>query len=288
MNTKLTKRLLALCCAGALALAGTGCSAEEPSSAANRLEEIQERGYIEVATEPYFSPYEFIDPSKSGDAMYVGSDIELAHHIADSLGVECHIVPLEFSAVLAGVTSGKYDLAISALAYTPARAEAMALSDGYYFDTGENSGYGLMVRTEDLAAITSADDLADRTVVVQSGSMQELLLNTQVPAVGETKLVSATTDGFLMVQEDKADAIITAIGTAQLYIEANPGCGLSIVPDFKFTEDPAYAGTRVGLPLNEPELLEGVDEIIAEVNEQGLYAGWYDEYLQYARDMGIN
>ena len=141
--------------------------------------------------------------------MYVGSDIELAHHIADSLGVECHIVPLEFSAVLAGVTSGKYDLAISALAYTPARAEAMALSDGYYFDTGENSGYGLMVRTEDLAAITSADDLADKTVVVQSGSMQELLLNTQVPAVGETKLVSATTDGFLMVQEDKADAIIT-------------------------------------------------------------------------------
>ena len=130
MNTKLTKRLLALCCAGALALAGTGCSAEEPSGAANRLEEIQERGYIEVATEPYFSPYEFIDPSKSGDAMYVGSDIELAHHIADSLGVECHIVPLEFSAVLAGVTSGKYDLAISALAYTPARAEAMALSDG--------------------------------------------------------------------------------------------------------------------------------------------------------------
>ena len=103
MNIKLTKRLLALCCAGALALAGTGCSAEEPSGAANRLEEIQERGYIEVATEPYFSPYEFIDPSKSGDAMYVGSDIELAHHIADSLGVECHIVPLEFSAVLAGV-----------------------------------------------------------------------------------------------------------------------------------------------------------------------------------------
>ena len=44
----------------------------------------------------------------------------------------------------------------------------------------------------------------------------------------------------------------------------------------------------MGLPLNEPELLEAVNGIIAEVNEQGLYAGWYDEYLQYARDMGIN
>ena len=80
------------------------------------------------------------------------------------------------------------------------RAEAMELSDGYYYST-EDTGYGLMVRTEDLAAITSADDLSDKTVVVQSGSIQESFLNEQVPAVGETKRVSATTDGFLMVQD---------------------------------------------------------------------------------------
>lgn len=39
--------------------------------------------------------------------------------IADKLGVELKIVPLEFAAVLSSVTEGKYDLAISALAYTP-------------------------------------------------------------------------------------------------------------------------------------------------------------------------
>ena len=56
--------------------------------------------------------------------------------------------------MLSGVTTGKYDMAISALAYTPERAEAMELSDGYY-DGTEDTGYGLMVRTEDLAAITA-------------------------------------------------------------------------------------------------------------------------------------
>ena len=35
------------------------------------------------------------------------------------------------------MTEGKYDLAISALAYTPERAEAMNLSNGYYFDDEE-------------------------------------------------------------------------------------------------------------------------------------------------------
>ena len=172
---------------------------------ANRLEQIQARGYIEVATEPYFAPCEFIDPAKEGDEKYVGADIELAKLIAETLGVECRIVPLEFTAVLSSVTEGKYDMAISALAYTPARAEAMDMSKGYYYSQ-EEIQYGLLVRTEDLGAIGDADDLADQTVVVQSGSLQELFAFEQVPAYKELKRVSATTDGFLMVQENKADA----------------------------------------------------------------------------------
>ena len=286
MKNAMSKRLTALCLALCLALPLAECSSKEESSAANRLEAIKERGYIEVVTEPYFAPMEFIDPTKEGDEKYVGADIELAHHIADELGVECHIIPLDFTSVLSGVTTGKYDMAISALAYTPERAEAMELSDGYYYGT-EDTGYGLMVRTEDLAAITSADDLGDKTVVVQSGSIQESFLNEQVPAVGETKRVSATTDGFLMVQEGKADAIITAINTAQLYLDANPNCGMSIVPDFRFVEDESTKGTRIGVAKGETELIEEVNRIIGEVREEGLYDQWYEEYTEYARSLGI-
>ena len=131
-----------------LALAA-GETAGAETSGGNRLEEIRERGYLTVAMEPYFAPNEFIDPSKSGDERYVGADIELAHYIADHLGVECRIVPLDFTAVLSSVSEGKYDMAISALAYTPARAQAMELSDGYYYDE-ETVWYGLLVREEDL------------------------------------------------------------------------------------------------------------------------------------------
>ena len=107
----------------------TETAAQEGGS---RLEEIKERGYLEVAMEPYLAPFEFIDPGKTGDEMYVGADVELAKYIADKLGVECRIIPLEFAAVLSSVTEGKYDMAISGLAYTPARAEAMEMSKGYF------------------------------------------------------------------------------------------------------------------------------------------------------------
>lgn len=259
----------------------------EATGSGNRLEEIKARGYLEVATEPYFAPNEFIDPSKEGDDRYVGADMELAHYIADALGVECRIIPLDFTAVLSSVTEGKYDMAISALAYTPARAEAMELSKGYYYDE-ETVWYGLLVREEDLDEIQSAEGLGDKVIVVQSGSLQEMFAQEQVPAYKEMKRVSATTDGFLMVQENKADACITAGATAELYLEANPDCGMAIVPDFRFVVDESTQGTRIGMKKGETELLEEVNRIIDQMTEEGLYEEWYEEYSQYAASLGIN
>ena len=154
---------LTLCC--------TACAAARHHKE-DRLQAIQERGYIEVCTEPYFAPFEFIDPSKTGDAQYVGMDMELARYMAQKLGVELRIVPLEFSALLAGMSEGKYDMAISALAYSPERGENMNLSKGYYFGEAD---YGFLVRQGEENRYDSIDSLKDAVVVTQSGSVQEAL-----------------------------------------------------------------------------------------------------------------
>lgn len=267
---------------------GSGCSKDkvEAEKPKNRLEQIIDKGYIEVVTEPYFPPNEFIDPTKKGDAQYVGSDIELAKYIADELGVELRIIPLEFSAVLSSITEGKYDLAISALAYTPARAEAMNMSKGYYFSK-DAQGNGLLIRKEDKKNIKKVEDIAKKTIVGQSGSLQELFINTQIPEYKEFKRVSSTTDGFLMVQEKKADVCATDISTAKLYIEANPDSNLTIVEGFKFEEDESTAGTRIGITKGEEELTEKINEIIDDVTKEGLFTKWHKEYGEYAKKLGL-
>lgn len=84
--------------------------------------------------------------------------------------MELRLKPMDFTTVLGSITSGKYDLAISALAYTPERAEAMNLSKGYYFGSEDpQKAYGLLIRQEDAGTITGAGDLKNRTITVQNG-----------------------------------------------------------------------------------------------------------------------
>ncbi len=280
---RITALVLALVFALALTACGGGSKAEQP---ANRLEAIKARGYIEVCTEPYFAPYEFIDSSKQGDEQYVGMDIEIAKYIAEKLGVELRLVPLEFSAVLASVTEGKYDLAISALAYSPTRAESMNLSKGYRFDENESSNYGFLVREEDADKYPTAESFADAVLVTQSGSVQEGFVKDQIPACKEFKVVSSMTDGFMMVKEGKADACACDINNGQLYADANGG--LAIANEFRFAIDESTQGTRVGIPLGETELTDFVNQCIDELLAEGKTNQWYEEYSEYARSLGLD
>ena len=261
---------------------------ENTHAPSNRLEDILQRGYIEIATEPYFAPNEFIDPTITGEDNIVGSDIELAKFIANDLGVELRLKPMDFTSVLGSMTSGKFDMAISALAYTPSRAETMNLSKGYYYGSEDpQKAYGILIRAEDADEIKTIEDLADKTVAAQNGSLQEMFVREQIPAYKQYNQVSSTNDAFLMVQTGRADAMAAALKMAELYLESNPECGLMILPDFYFTVDLDTQGTRIGLPLGEDELTDRVNEIIDKVLEQDLYNQWYEEYKEYAKKLGL-
>ena len=274
------KKIFAMVLALAMILSCAACGGSSKAKD-DLLEEIKAQGYIELCTEPYFAPYEFVDPSKTGDDQYVGVDIEIAKYIAEKIGVELRIVPLDFTAVLAGIADGKYDIAISAIAYSPSRAEAMRLSNVYKPNSG---GYGFLTRTEDVDKYTSVEDLKDAVVITQSGSVQESLYNQNVKACKEFKLVANMTDGYLAVAEGKADVCICSTESAQLYAEANGGLA---IPDFRFEVDPNMNGTVVAMPLKGSEsLLEVVNEAIAELNAQGKIDQWNEEYTAYAAELG--
>ena len=275
------KKIFAIVLALAMILSCAACGGSSKAKG-DLLEEIKAQGYIELCTEPYFAPFEFVDPSKTGDDQYVGVDIEIAKYIAEKIGVELRIVPLDFTAVLAGIADGKYDIAISAIAYSPSRAEAMRLSNVYKANTG---GYGFITRTEDAGKYNSVEDLKDAVVITQSGSVQEALYNQNVKACKEFKLVANMTDGYLAVAEGKADVCICSTASAQLYADANGGMS---IPDYRFEVDPNMNGTCVAMPMDGTEsLAELVNQCIAELKENGQTDIWYSEYEEQAAALGI-
>lgn len=277
------KKMICVLLAVLMLFACTACGGSSDSEPKDRLAEIKERGYIEMCTEPYWVPMEFIDDTKSGDEQYVGVDIELGKYIADKIGVELKVVPLEFGAVLAGVADGKYDMAISALAYSPEREESMNLSTGYYFGA---VGYGFLVREEDVDKYTSIESVKDAVIVTQSGSVQEALYNMNIEECKEFKRVSSMTDGYLMVSEGKADICIVDVATANLYAEENEGLATTT---FMFDVPEEMLGQRVAMPLEGTDALEEiVNECIAELIEKDQINTWYKEYADYAATLGLD
>ena len=276
------KKIIAFLLAAILVLGCTACGSKKDEGN-DRLAQIKEKGYIELCTEPYFAPFEYVDPTKTGDDQYQGMDMEVAKYIADKLGVDLKITALDFTAVLAGVADGKYDFAISAIAYSPERAEAMRLSDVYY---ATNTGYGFIVRSEDVGKYTDIDSLKDAVVITQSGSVQEALYNQYVNgACKEFKLVANMTDGYLAVSEGKADVCICSTASASLYAQANGGLD---IPDFRFEVDPNMNGVCVAMPTEGTEsLAELINQCIAELNESGKPEEWYSQYEAAAAELGI-
>ena len=276
------KKMIAFLLAAILVLGCTACGSKK-GEGNDRLAQIKAKGYIELCTEPYFAPFEYVDPTKTGDDQYQGMDLEVAKYIADKIGVDLKITALDFTAVLAGVADGKYDFAISAIAYSPERAEAMRLSDVYY---ATNTGYGFIVRSEDVGKYTDIDSLKDAVVITQSGSVQEALYNQYVNgACKEFKLVANMTDGYLAVSEGKADVCICSTASASLYAQANGGLD---IPDFRFEVDPNMNGVCVAMPTEGTEsLAELINQCIAELNESGKPEEWYSQYESAAAELGI-
>lgn len=257
-----------------------------PAESVGVLGRVRDAGVLRVATEPYYPPQEFIDPSLEGQEAYVGADMELARLIAQRMGVTLEIVPMEFSEVLNAVRDGKCDLAISALSYTPGRSSMVTFSKGYNY-AGENAGSGLLIRKADAEAIAGVEDLAGRDVLAQRGSLQESVLAQNVFNYHEFRRTATVQEIFEALSAGDADAAMMDVESTMGYIESNPDCGLMLVPNVRFQLEEQFDGDRVACKKGELELMAFVNGVIDEVLESGQYRAWYEEYEARAAELDL-
>ena len=271
---KMKKLFCAALAAAMLMAAMSGCGSSQ-----NRLEKIKESGKLVLATSPDFAPLEFEDLS-SGEAQYVGSDIELAKYIAEKLGVELEISAMDFSAVQAAIPSGQADIAISGFARTEERAQNMELSTP--FNITEDGGQTVLVLKGEGANYTTADDFSGLQIGAQNGSLQYNLVSSQLPDDVEIVPVGSLNDGVLMLETGKIDALASDLSNAEMLLESHDGIETT---DFMF--EYSSEGNVAAVKKGETELIEAVNEIIEEVNELGLYDQWKEEATELAKSLGL-
>ena len=225
-------------------------------------------GKLTVAISPDFAPMEFVDPTKTGQDMYVGFDVTLANYIADELGLELEIMPMDFSACQTAVYTGKVDMSISGYSWSEEREANYNLSSYYYAGENENEQV-LITLASNGDKFATADALAGAKVGAQNASLQQSLVEAQLP---DSELIPFTDLGtaVLQLKSGDFDCIAVADGNGDAIIAKNPEIAKS---GFVFYVDPKETGNVILLQKGADELTNVVNELLT-ASEQ-YWESWY-------------
>lgn len=135
-----------------------------PAMAADLLATAKARGTLKIALEGTYPPFNF--KNKSGQLD--GYDVDVAKLIAGRLGLKPEFVTTEWSAILAGLAAGRYDVIISQVGINPKRELAFDFSIPYTYSSPQ-----LIVRKNETAKYLALSDLKGKRVGVGQGSVFE-------------------------------------------------------------------------------------------------------------------
>lgn len=266
------KKALALLLAAILILSClAACGGDSEGAKAGNLQTVTP-GKLTVATSPDFAPMEFVDASKSGQDQYVGFDITLAKYIAQELGLELVISPMDFNACQGAVSTGSVDMALSGFSWMPEREENYNLSDTYHAGDNED-GQTTVCLASAGEKYKDAPSVEGLTVGVQGASLQEYLAKDQLPNAKIVVFQDLTT-GAMQLRNGDFDIMACADGNADAIIAANTDLALT---GFDFEVDPKFTDNLILLKKGNDEMTAKVNEILAKAVEANLYPGWYEE-----------
>lgn len=276
--------VLALCaCGNSSAPAATEAPAEEPAEAPVEkaysemtLDELKAvittvtDGKLTVATSPDFAPYEFY-AIEDGSPVLAGFDVALAGYIADYLGLELEIIPMDFDGVLNELAAGSVDLGMAGLSPDPTRADAMDFSDIYY--QGGQSFVTVQDKVDLFPDLASANK-PEYSIGAQNGSIQMDLANENTPDADIVSLVKVT-DIIAELLGDKLDAAFIETAVAENYAKSYPE--LAVILDVPYDVE----GSAIGVVKGNEALMAGVNMAIAAA----LADGSMDTFIAEANEL---
>ena len=241
---------------GAIAMAlAAALSGALPVAAAatDLLASAKGRGTLKIAMEGTYPPFNYKD-QKTG--QLAGYDVDVAKLVAARLGVKPEFVTTEWSAILAGLAAGRYDVIISQVGINPKREQVFAFSIPYTYSRAQ-----LIVRKGDRAHYATLADLKGKKVGVGQGSVFEQQARA-VPGI-DIKSYPAAPDNLQDLAIGRVDAALNdslmvayLLNNSKLPIQAGARVG-------------AVERTGITFQKGNPEFKAAVDKVLADAGADG-------------------
>lgn len=200
----------------ALALSLLFAAAALAASRARTLQDIKDSGTLVIGVFSDKKPFGYVD--ENGD--YQGYDVYFARRLGQDLGVELKLVSVDAPNRVEYLTSAKVDIILANFTVTPARAEVVDFALPYM-------KVALGVVSPDSALITTAEQLAGKTLIVSKGTTAETYFAENHPEVRLLKF-DTYTEAFNALLDGRGDALSTDNTEVLAWALENPGFTVGI------------------------------------------------------------
>lgn len=234
------------------------------------LGQIRSRGTLICGVSSSIKPFGYLDPASR---ELVGYDVDFCRSVAEHIGVRAQPVAVSVEQRIPELDSGRIDLLVSVLGWTPERARQIDYSHSYFV-----SRQVAIARPG--SGIRSLDDLANRRVSAAKGSTGEQYLRVKVPGAA----VLTFQDGpsaFLAFEQRKVEAMVLSdLAAMQLRRESGS--------DFVTLGEPIAIETwGLGVRKGERPLLQQVNAALMEMERNGraeaIFAKWFGSGTEFAQ-----
>lgn len=271
----------------------TACGGGE---AENLLDDINDRGYLIVSTDPNYEPQSFLDPDATRvedticpDDMLTygemkGFDVDVAQAIADRLGVEvCYVTP-DWDVVTAGNWGDRWDISVGSMTVTTARQKVLDFTTPYYYSPAQ------FAASAD-AGVTTWDDLEGQTICIAAATTYLDWINGVDMGLPPESLYADPPSDFTIVElpTDQECAQSIAAGrpefsvylTSNTVVDSNIAGGLDVIKvgGAVFAEGMAPAIDK-SHSLDATSFVAAVDDAVKAIHGDGTLSGisekWFD------------
>ncbi len=265
------KKIIALTLALLMLAALCACGAKKEEAPVNPYNLVTP-GKLTVATSPDFAPYEFYSIDDSGKYTLAGFDMALAQYIADSMGLELEVIPMDFDGTLTELAAKNVDLSIAGYSPDPSRMDKMDFSDLYYM--GGQSFCCTQANKDKFKTLADTNNPA-YSIGAQNGSIQMDLANANSPDADIVALTKVT-DIIAELIAGTLDGAYIETAVAETYAKNYPELCVVLEVPYEDAE-----GSAVGVSKGNTALLEAVNKAIAEA----LSSGKMDQFVAEANDL---
>ena len=288
------KRTLALAAAFALAAVATGCSGQEKEAEtqaaassqagagaegetagsadaksdleATRYENILSSGVLKIGTEGTYKPFTYHDENNE----LCGYDVEVGKMIGDKLGVKTEFSEITWEGLLTSLDTGTVDLVLNQVG-----EEKYDFSDPYLYS------YIALITLDDNEEITDWESA--------EGKKTSLNVSSNYAGIAEQYGMDITaSDTFSkdieLLLAGRTDCVINNTIAFNDFLTQKPDTPIKIVA---VQETPDTVA--IPIPKGNEDLLEAVNQAIAELREDGTLTELSEKYLgkDFSREMTL-